>query len=296
MRSLLIGLLALLLSGAACAASIYKYVDENGVVTYTDRKVEGAQVFVFNDDIIEPMEKSVYVTTRQHPGGETLIVHNELFAPVEVELDISDAQHLSNVPAEPIRWVIPPREQIRLLTLHPTGTGTPRFQHQLRYALGDPRASHTLSHYPLPWQGGPFRQTQGPGGRYSHTGPKGRYAIDIAMPEGTPILAARDGVVVSIRNHQRGRGDNPAGNFVRLLHKDGTMSVYLHLQHGSVTVNEGQLVRAGSLIARSGNTGNSTGPHLHFVVQKNTGLNTVSIPFDFAQPVNSLPNFALGGE
>ncbi|SDU35571.1 peptidoglycan DD-metalloendopeptidase family protein [Halopseudomonas salegens] len=296
MRAFIGCVLSLLLSSSALASSIYKYVDENGVVTYTDRRVEGAEVIVFNDTIEEPMESAVYVQTRTHPGGETLIVHNDLFAPVEIELSVSKVEHISNAPEEPIRWVIPPRDQIRLLTLHPTGTGTPRFEHRLRYAMGDPRAEHRQSHYPLPWQGGPFRKSQGPGGRYSHTGPKGRYAIDIAMPEGTPILAARDGMVVRVRNHQRGRGDNPAGNYVRLLHDDGTMSVYLHLQHRSITVAEGQRVRAGTIIARSGNTGNSTGPHLHFVVQKNVGLDTVSIPFDFAQPVNSLPNFSLGGE
>ncbi len=74
------------------------------------------------------------------------------------------------------------------------------------------------------------------------------------------------------------------------------MGVYLHLKKGSVSVTEGQRVEQGSLLARSGNTGNSTGPHLHFVVQRNIGLAVESIPFDFNQPVNSLPNFAVGGE
>jgi murein DD-endopeptidase MepM/ murein hydrolase activator NlpD len=74
------------------------------------------------------------------------------------------------------------------------------------------------------------------------------------------------------------------------------MGVYLHLMQGSVVVREGQRVATGERLARSGNTGNSTGPHLHFVVQRNVGLAIESIPFDFAQPVNSLPNFAVGGE
>lgn len=154
----------------------------------------------------------------------------------------------------------------------------------------------TQKSYPLPWRGGPFRLTQGAGGKYSHFTPKGRYAMDIAMPEGTPIVAARGGIVVKTENQQSGRGNNPSGNYVRILHDDGTMGVYLHLMKGSVAVSEGTRVRAGSLLARSGNTGNSTGPHLHFVVQRNVGLALESIPFDFSQPVNSLPNFAVGGE
>ena len=116
------------------------------------------------------------------------------------------------------------------------------------------------------------------------------------MPEGTPIVSARSGMVVKIENQQSGRGNNPSGNFVRVLHDDGTMGVYLHLQRGSVKVREGQRVTLGQQLARSGNTGNSTGPHLHFVVQRNVGMALESIPYDFAQPVNSLPNFAVGGD
>ncbi|MFN3579197.1 MAG: peptidoglycan DD-metalloendopeptidase family protein [Pseudomonas sp.] len=288
--------LALLLASPALASTIYKYVDDNGIVTYTDRKVKGAQVFVFRDDMVETFDKEVFVTTQKHDGGETLIVHNELFAPVEVELSIESAKHLIGVPDKPIRWVLQPKQQIRLLTLAPTGTGAPSYSYKLRHAVGDPRSHHSLVDYPLPWKGGPFRVTQGPGGRYSHTGPKGRYAIDIAMPEGTPIVAARPGVVIRTENNQSGRGTHPSGNFVRLLHDDGTMSVYLHLKHRSVVVREGQRVSAGTLLAKSGNTGNSTGPHLHFVVQKNVGLDTISIPFAFNQPVDRLPNFAVGGE
>lgn len=296
MRTYLMGIALLLASPALLGSTIYKYIDANGVVTYTDQRVQGAKVFVFSDNMVENNDRQVYVTTRKHAGGDTLVVNNDLYAPVEVELEITSAEHVLGAPTKPVRWVLPPRGQIRLLTLAPDGKGTPRYQHKLRYALGDPRAEHSPLAYPLPWRGGPFRMTQGPGGRYSHTGPKGRYAVDIAMPVGTPIVAARGGLVIKTENWQSGRGTNPAGNFVRVLHDDGTMGVYLHLKQGSVNVREGQRVRTGELLALSGNTGNSTGPHLHFVVQKNTGLNTVSIPFEFSQPVNSMPNFAVGGE
>ncbi len=286
-----------LLATPALALTIYKYTDANGVVTYSDQAAAGAQVFVFRDRMVEKLDTQVKLETRKHDAGETLLVRNDLFAPVDIELKLENVENAVGAPAKPIRWVLPPRSQIRLATLAPRDASKPlKYTPKLRHALGDPRLIPKPYKYPLPWQGGPFRLTQGANGQYSHFTPKGRYAVDIAMPEGTPIVAARGGMVVKIENEQSGRGNNPAGNFVRILHDDGTMGVYLHLMKGSVAVREGQRIETGTRIARSGNTGNSTGPHLHFVVQRNVGLAIESIPFDFSQPVNSLPNFAVGGE
>ncbi|MEK8078401.1 peptidoglycan DD-metalloendopeptidase family protein [Pseudomonas sp. XK-1] len=287
----------LVFAGQAGALTIYKYTDANGVVTYTDKAAPGAQVFVFRDRMVERLDNQVKLETKKHEAGETLLVRNDLYAPVQVELRLEQLGNVVGAPGKPISWVLPPRSHIRLVTLTAQDAGKPlHYTPKLRYALGDPRLLPTQKSYPLPWRGGPFRLTQGANGKYSHFTPKGRYAMDIAMPEGTPIVAARGGVVVKTENQQSGRGNNPSGNYVRILHDDGTMGVYLHLMKGSVGVREGQRVNNGSFIARSGNTGNSTGPHLHFVVQRNVGLALESIPFDFAQPVNSLPNFAVGGE
>jgi murein DD-endopeptidase MepM/ murein hydrolase activator NlpD len=287
----------LVFAGQAAALTIYKYTDANGVVTYTDKAAPGAQVFVFRDRMVERLDNQVKLETKKHEAGETLLVRNDLYAPVQVELRLEQLANVVGAPNKPISWVLPPRSQIRLVTLTAQDAGKPlRYTPKLRYAMGDPRLLPTQKSYPLPWRGGPFRLTQGANGQYSHFTPKGRYAMDIAMPEGTPIVAARGGTVVKTENQQSGRGNNPSGNYVRILHDDGTMGVYLHLMKGSVAVSEGSRVSAGSLLARSGNTGNSTGPHLHFVVQRNVGLSLESIPLDFAQPVNSLPNFAVGGE
>jgi murein DD-endopeptidase MepM/ murein hydrolase activator NlpD len=239
----------------------------------------------------------VHLDISRHAAGETLRVHNELYAPVQIELSLEDVDNAIGAPDQPIRWILPPRSHIRLVTLAPRDPIRPlSYTPRLRHVLGDPRLLPTQSRYPLPWLGGPFRLSQGPNGRYSHFTAKGRHAVDIAMPIGTPILTARAGVVVSLENQQSGRGGNPSGNYVRILHDDGTMGVYLHLQQGSVRVREGQRVAQGQPIARSGNTGNSTGPHLHFVIQRNVGMALESIPFAFSQPVDRLPNFAMGGE
>ncbi len=85
--------------------------------------------------------------------------------------------------------------------------------------------------------------------------------IDLANAIGTPILAASDGVVIDAGP------TGGYGNWVKLRHSDGTVTLYGHLSAWNVTV--GQRVWAGDQIAKMGNTGNSTGPHLHFEVLLN---------------------------
>ncbi|MCI0992853.1 peptidoglycan DD-metalloendopeptidase family protein [Pseudomonas corrugata] len=284
-----------LASTSAMAMTIYKSTDANGVVSYSDRPSRGAQVFVFRDRMVEHLERQVFLDIQKQKGADAVFVRNDLYAPVEIELSFAGLDNVSGAPSRPIRRVLPARSNLRLALLTAIQPGkplmyTPRFE----YSLGDPADAAQAYRYPLPWRGGPFRLSQGANGQYSHYGPKNRYAMDIAMPVGTPIIAARGGVVIKTENEQTGRGDDPSGNFVRVLHDDGTMGVYLHLQKGSVSVREGQRVAVGTPLALSGNTGNSSGPHLHFVVQRNTGLGLVSIPYQFDQPVGELPSFAVG--
>ena len=183
----------------ASALTIYKYTDANGVVTYSDQAAPGARVFVFRDRMVEKLDNQVKLETRKHAAGETLLVRNDLFAPVDIELSLSNVSNAVGAPDKPIRWVLPPRSQIRLATLAPRDPAKPlRYTPRLRHALGDPRLLPKPYKYPLPWRGGPFRQTQGANGQYSHFTAKGRYAVDIAMPEGTPIIAARGGMVVKL--------------------------------------------------------------------------------------------------
>jgi len=96
--------------------------------------------------------------------------------------------------------------------------------------------------------------TSGWGGRWGEM----HYGIDIAGPIGTPILSAADGVVIEAGSA------SGFGLWVRVEHTDGTITVYGHVD--SYSVRKGQVVRAGEQIARMGNRGFSTGPHLHFEV------------------------------
>ncbi|MDV5146534.1 M23 family metallopeptidase [Streptomyces sp. SBC-4] len=87
---------------------------------------------------------------------------------------------------------------------------------------------------------------------------------DFAVPTGTPVKAAGAGTVV--KAGPNGGGDGPAyGNAIVVKHANGTYSQYAHLS--KIKVNVGQKVGAGQQIALSGNTGNSSGPHLHFEIR-----------------------------
>jgi murein DD-endopeptidase MepM/ murein hydrolase activator NlpD len=86
------------------------------------------------------------------------------------------------------------------------------------------------------------------------------------------VHAAREGVVVLVEDsHDEGCAHENCGrfaNFVVVLHSDGTTGEYFHLEHGSARVRVGELVARGQWLARSGNTGFSTAPHLHFGVYR----------------------------
>ncbi len=119
----------------------------------------------------------------------------------------------------------------------------------------------------------------------THTTRESQHAIDIAMPAGTDIHAARAGLVVEVESREFRSGlDAGLGtaNRVRILHDDGTFAIYAHLNRSSVRVRAGERVERGQYIADSGNTGYSSGPHLHFVVMRNAGFEMQSVPVQFA--------------
>jgi murein DD-endopeptidase MepM/ murein hydrolase activator NlpD len=130
-----------------------------------------------------------------------------------------------------------------------------------------------------------YRVLQGFGSRFSHTGLE-EFAIDIDMPVGTPVHAARSGVVADVEeSHTRGCWEDGCGryaNFIVILHSDGTTGEYYHLRKDGSLVDVGDTVTQGQKIAYSGNTGHTTMPHLHFAVYCAVAWgNTQSIPVRF---------------
>ena len=155
------------------------------------------------------------------------------------------------------------------------------------YTMGSSRAVHDDRYeYSLPYQPGKsHRVSQADDGAFSHSGPE-RHAVDWEMPEGTPVLAARDGVVVDTKDDSDSGGPDRSfqavANYILIQHPDGTIGNYAHLLQHGVKVSVGQRIRAGELIGLSGNTGFSSGPHLHFSVFKTrNGHERESIPIHF---------------
>jgi len=108
---------------------------------------------------------------------------------------------------------------------------------------------------------------QGYFSRYSH---KNRAALDFKMKKGTTVFAARNGVIIRVKEDGYKGGWNkkyrPEGNFIIVQHVDGSRAGYWHLQHNGALVNVGDTVVQGQLIGLSGRTGYALFSHLHFLV------------------------------
>lgn len=111
----------------------------------------------------------------------------------------------------------------------------------------------------FPLEGGQATRTSGYGWRADPMGGSGsdfHLGNDLAAAEGTAVLAAAGGVVRAAGTH------SSYGNYLRILHEDGDETLYAHLQY--LFVRAGQQVEAGERLGTVGQTGNTTGPHLHF--------------------------------
>ena len=157
--------------------------------------------------------------------------------------------------------------------------------------LGVPDSCNDDSLYRLPYAcGAAFTCSQANFGS-SHQGSQA-YAWDFAMPKGTPVHASRGGVVayLEMRSPPGSPCYDPPGllelchnkaNFIGVRHADGTVALYMHLREFSV--KKGDVVAQGQKIALSGNSGYTSGPHLHFQLQNDCGIwFCPSVPVKFA--------------
>lgn len=278
---------ALVLAALPGAADVYRYKDKNGHWVYADRQPDAARP-------AEPVRLEsggavprIMVEPRSTPQGIAIVAVNECRCSVEFGLRVGSAAQ-----SQVARATVAPQSEQTLLSIQaPKGKAEIPFDYG--YVIGVPGALHAPKQpYRAPFANArSFLVSQAPPDQVTHLDPSSRNAVDFAMPEGSAVHAAREGVVINVaRSFFRG-GLTPAtqdeANFVQILHDDGTNAIYAHLQMDSIRVRPGQRVARGEFIASSGNTGFSSGPHLHFVVLRNAGMQSVSVPVSFAGPGRS---------
>jgi len=155
----------------------------------------------------------------------------------------------------------------QVLSLRKKGPGSWNYNFKYYYHPGRPDSARPDRNfvYELPFtKGQTYRVTQGFNERFTHKR-REAFAVDWNLKSGTPVHAARGGKVIGVSGSTSSQRQGH-GNFIWILHKDGTVGWYQHLRQGGTRVSKGQIVKTGDLIGFSGNTGKTSGPHLHFHV------------------------------
>ena len=284
------GILLLLICcmGVAHANDLFRWKERKNGQAHGDRAAEhvdppdqpATRVAVAGE-----REPAARMRFEQRADAIEVWVDNNLAGPIEVLLRPQRGTVASADPPLPASAVIPTLQRTLVARLGPRTTA----ELWLDVTPGDPNARPNDVEYAYPLRTSELRIEQGWGGVYSHNDDQNRHAVDFAADIGAQVIAARAGTVMEVESDFERAGLDTrqyarSANFVRIVHDDGTMALYAHLQQNGVLVRAGQLVRKGEVIGRAGNTGFTTGPHLHFAVQANRGMRLESIPFRMFGP------------
>jgi murein DD-endopeptidase MepM/ murein hydrolase activator NlpD len=272
------------------ADTLYKYKDAEGNWIFSDRPPADGSPVETRDLERGGAEPEFVVQHIDDERGLSFVATNAYHAPFEIMLHFERIIGLELPPVDlELRWVVPARSRATLLTLERlVGSTVPEANYFYEYVAGNSAAKHAPEQpYRTPYAvAQSFPVSQAYPDAATHQTPDSAHAVDFALPIGTGVFAARGGIVFDVEgaNYRGGLDTSRHGaspNVVQILHDDGTFAVYAHLRRSSIRVRPGDRVRRGDYIAESGNTGFSTGPHLHFVVLRNAGMSLVSVPVSF---------------
>ncbi|TYK65178.1 peptidoglycan DD-metalloendopeptidase family protein [Colwellia echini] len=262
-------------SNISIAGQLYKYKDANGHWAFSDKPPETEQTFeTLGYSKNKKSVSNVRLYYVKNSEGFDLHVQNKLYAPIEIEILNPETKITTNK-------VIAAKGDERLFSLKNKAGKL-----NSRWIMGDPATNIDDYNYFPPFSSPKgHRITQGFNGKFSHKSDYSKYAIDIAMDVGTYITAVRAGTVVRVKDDYHMSGTTQyfldKANVIMVLHDDGTIASYAHILMDTAIVKEGDKVAIGDKLARSGSSGFSTGPHLHFSIIRNAGLKNISIPFTF---------------
>ncbi|MEM9402542.1 MAG: M23 family metallopeptidase [Pseudomonadota bacterium] len=241
-------------------------------------------LFVAGSSLADNCREDVCVSAIDQDGAIELRARNNRNHPITYTLRVSSDD--SSDP-QTVTRTLQALASESAITLTLGGSRDLDFDYSYEWTVGDKNAQHDDDYlYALPYASGQsYRVLQGYGSRFSHTGQEA-YAVDFDMREGTPVHAARAGVVARVEeSHSRNCWADGCGkfaNYIVILHTDGTTGEYYHLEKNGSVVTVGETVERGQKIGYSGNTGHSTMPHLHFGVYRASRLGaSQSIPVRF---------------
>lgn len=232
----------------------------------------------------------VRIETVKKAHSHAVLASNHGRMPATVTLQLSSYSNLASSRPWPIQAQLASGQSMELVEVSAADQQFGyTFDFHKHYVQGDPRAQHDENvSYRIPFMADQAYQIlqSADGPLFSHHTVATRYAVDINMPMGTTVIAARAGSVVEVAS---GFNDNgkpepeffDKANYVRILHDDGSWADYFHLMQHAIQVQPGMRVDAGHVLGLSGNSGYSTTPHLHFHVQVNQNGTIISLPFRF---------------
>lgn len=234
-------------------------------------------------------ERPVQIISVKTEKGFDLYLQNHAYFDVTIELKATEFINLSS--SEPLPFVgsFPAQSRTKIVNFSIQDPKEPsKFKTFFNATIGRINSAYDKDYlYALPYaRGESYELTQGFNGNHTHKD-QSAYALDFKMDEGTRVHAMREGVVVALEEKQTEHGYSPAfaekSNHIIIQHDDGTMAMYGHLKPNGVTVRLGQKVYKHAFIGLSGNTGYSSGPHLHVHISTVKDLKTgpVSVPFRF---------------